>query len=384
MIVGTDNDAVYRSEFVQSLNASLGISSQQGPQYSPTFINRVERAGRTLNDRLRAIGATKEDWDLYAPYLNFTEGMRPKEERGGRTPFELLFNRRVLAPFDAASLALIMKETGENPEDFGSISFEELVQRVDNDHFWARSVQEVRRDLAAERFNREHATKDVPLKVGDLVAVRASPRKETVKAIAKLDRPFYGPCRVTLLSDGGMIATMEWVPDPAIRLVRHLTDLKRYHVSDDEIYDGLNVDRYVVEEIIDARGDTENREYLCRWRGFPLEFDSWVERSDVLDKKLRDEADLKWIPTDQARIADERARRPKAKAPQEMLVQISVDDILSVEGLKASRHSEEPSIQLAVRQRNGKPAIRYYRLSTLPPDVVQMPEVQKLLTEHMG
>jgi hypothetical protein len=150
MIVGTDDVAVNRSEFVQSLNASLGISSQVGPQYSPTFVSRAERTGRTLGNRLRAIGATSKDWDLFEPYLNITEGARPREDRAGRSPFKLLYNCPILSPYDAATLALIMKEAGDDPDEFGRISFEELVRRVEDNQFWAAKVQEIKCDVAAD------------------------------------------------------------------------------------------------------------------------------------------------------------------------------------------------------------------------------------------
>jgi hypothetical protein len=153
MIVGTDDDAVYRSKFIQSLNASLGISSQVGPQYSPTLVSQAERTGRTLGNQLRAIGATGKDWDLFEPYLNFTEGVCPREDRAGRSPFKLLYNRPVLSPYDAATLALIMKEAGNDLDEFGCISFEELVRRVKDNQFWAAKVQEIKRDVAADRFN---------------------------------------------------------------------------------------------------------------------------------------------------------------------------------------------------------------------------------------
>jgi hypothetical protein len=182
---------------------------------------------------------------------------------------------------------------------------------------------------------------------------------------------------VLQLSDEGMVATMEWIPDPYIRLVRHVTDLKQFRAVDDDVYNGLNNNHYIVKEIINARGDTDTREYLCRWRGFPSEFDSWVSSEDVLDKKLSEEADLKWIPTDQAQIADERVRRRKASAPQELLNAFSVDDVVLVEGLRGARHGVEPSIQLGVRQRSGKVKLGYYCVSGLP-------QIQRLLMEHKG
>ncbi len=103
---------------------------------------------------------------------------------------------------------------------------------------------------------------DAPLKVGDLVAVRAAPRKDAIKSIAKLDRPWYGPCKVLQLSDEGMVATMEWIPDPYICLVRHMTDLKRFHAADDDVYNRLNNDRYMSRRSL-THMETRTTESIC-------------------------------------------------------------------------------------------------------------------------
>jgi Chromo (CHRromatin Organisation MOdifier) domain len=84
----------------------------------------------------------------------------------------------------------------------------------------------------------------------------------------------------------------------------HVTQLKRYHANDDELFptrshlrpppvrfpDGS--EEYVLERILDAKKIGRGHRYLVRWKGYGQEDDSWVSGAElkgthVLDDWLR-------------------------------------------------------------------------------------------------
>jgi hypothetical protein len=68
------------------------------------------------------------------------------------------------------------------------------------------------------------------------------------------------------------------VKDPEIIIQRHAMDCKVDHSSDSEEvadYDAVDLD---IDDVIDARGEGETREYLVEWTSFPAEFNTWEPR----------------------------------------------------------------------------------------------------------
>ncbi len=139
-----------------------------------------------------------------------------------------------------------------------------------------------------------------PVAVGDLVAIRASPRKEAISSISKLDKPWYGPICVTDVTDGRHVITGVFVPDESITLVGPTYNIKRFYLDNDDVLNALDVSTYIAESIIDARGDADNREYLIHWHGFPNEFDTWEPDKNVKDRSMVAQADQHWPPPPRA------------------------------------------------------------------------------------
>jgi hypothetical protein len=369
MIVCTDNAAAFSGEITTMVNQTLGINTAIAPGYAPTFVSPVERVARTFMDKLNATGATKADWDNFGPFLAYSENNRAKAERGGYNSWQLLFGRPVLSPFDAAALALLWKDIGQDPDEYtNGADLEEVIRLAADTHNIASKAREASFHYAADR----HANKpgkgpnQPPVAVGDLVAIRASPRKEAISSISKLDKPWYGPIRVTDVTEGGHVITGVFVPDESITLVRPAYDVKRFHPDDDDVLNTLDVSTYIAESIIDARGDADNREYLIHWRGFPNEFDTWEPDENVKDRSMVAQADRRWPPP---------PRATKAPVPPREINPLRPEEIEEVDDVRNARSGLAVSFKL----KGTRKVTAHIPLLSLSAEVRNMPVLQRAL-----
>jgi hypothetical protein len=373
MIVATDNAAAFSGEITTVVNQTLGISAAIAPGYAPTFVAPVERVARTFLDKLNATGATKSDWDNFGPFLAYSENCRAKPERGNLNSWQLLFGRSVLSPYDAAALALLWKDIGQDPEEFNGASLEEVVRLATDTHNVASKAREASFHYAADR----HASKpgkgpnQPRVVIGDLVAIRASPRKEAISSISKLDRPWYGPIRVTDVTEGGHIITGVFVPDPSITLIRAAYDVKLFFPDDDDVLNTTEVSTYIAESIIDARGDADNREYLIQWRGFPEEFNTWTLDEDVLDRDMVKKADRQWPPVERTKKAPARPKEISLLRPEE------IEKLVDVRNARSG-------ITVSFQLKGSNKETPYIPLLSLSAEVRSMPELQRALRKVQG
>jgi hypothetical protein len=127
---------------------------------------------------------------------------------------------------------------------------------------------------------------------------------------------------VTDITEGGHGITGVFVPNESITLVRPAYDVKRFHLDDD------NVSTYIAESIINARGDTDNREYLIHWRGFPNEFDTWEPDKNVKDRSMVVQADRRWPPPPRATKAPVQPREINPLCPEEIVTKYAAHGLL--------------------------------------------------------
>jgi hypothetical protein len=179
-----------------------------------------------------------------------------------------------------------------------------------------------------------------PVAVGDEVLVRAVPSKKLFTGAAS-EPLWLGPFKVTELSPNRLRITAAYGPDPSIIVVRHAHEWRRFFRDADDTDDALlEQSTYEVEEIIEARGPREQREYLARWRWFPPEFDSWEPAESFLPparwRAQLEEADLRWPPEEELELAREPMPN-QAKVAPSWLNSLGPADIESFNGLVAGK-----------------------------------------------
>ncbi len=199
-----------------------------------------------------------------------------------------------------------------------------------------------------------------PVVVGDLVAVCASLRKEAISSISKLDKPWYGPIRVTDVTEGGHVITGVFVPDESITLVRPAYDIKRFHPDNDNVLNTLDVSTYIAESIINA----DNREYLIHWRGFPNEFDTWEPDENVKDRSMVAQADRRWPPPPHVTKAPVPPREINPLRPEEIE---EVDDV----------RNTCSSLAVSFRLKGTRKVTAHIPLLSLSAEVRNMPVLQR-------
>jgi hypothetical protein len=190
---------------------------------------------------------------------------------------------------------------------------------------------------------------------------------------------------VTELSPNRLRITAEYVPDPAIVVVRHAQEWRRFIRDEDDTDDVLlTSNKYEVEEIIGARGPREDREYLARWRWFPTEFDSWEPAESFVPvaswRERLEAADLQWPPAEELELAREPMPGPTETVPS-WLSSLGPDDIESFDGLVTGKVLK---LRFTLKnkgssKRRGQSLTRLVAVNGLPPAIRDCAEVQHLL-----
>ncbi|MBX9718575.1 MAG: hypothetical protein K2X36_06985, partial [Microbacteriaceae bacterium] len=381
LIVSTDQGAEFQNRLIERLNQLMGVTFESSAPYQPKYVARNERSHGMDLEVLRTVGATADDWDLMVPWIQFMTNARYNRMMG-MTPHEAMFGRPPLGAVDAATVLLHCRNFQIDPAQYGAKTLQQWAEQLAHNAALRRdreTTTAVRRaDKMAGRRGLENAIYQLgrPQK-GDLVAVLATPSKEAHKS-SKLARPWLGPCVVTHVSESGNTFTMVFESEPSIMLRRPAHDVKRYFREDpNSDVMGLNEERYLVREILDARGEHDDgtREYLVSWENWPSEFDSWTRAEDILDKELREKADRDFPQKSELAIASEPMPKESAHG-SEWVRELTPKMIAKVLGVRSTRRGLMIRIML-----HGEKAERQVQVRHLPKVVSEMPAVQAALNK---
>lgn len=290
------------------------------------------------------------------------------------TPFFAMYGREPLNPFDSAVCALLVKELGV--DGFRDLRLEDWVKRLSSSARIRESKRILLQDLEKARFekNVSLSRRNDLIEVGDLVAVKTTPTKAS-GIVAKPGPRWIAPFRVTNVSPGGQNVELVYEFDESIVLERHAQDLKRYYPDDESVLqDDPESAEFEIEQILDARGPIEDREYLVRWRNFPIEFDSWVPKSDINAADLLRKADLDFPSPEELKIADERNSRSRGRKFADLKDLLTPENVISVE----SKHESRQGTYLLMKLKGDKQP-RRVPVDELPIEVRKMPLVSAFL-----
>ncbi len=201
----------------------------------------------------------------------------------------------------------------------------------------APSAQERVRQLAAERemltahwesamraqekyYNKKHTPRRFA--IGGEVMLAAKNLRQ-VRPSKKLADRYLGPFKITAaIGEHGQAYKLELPASYKIHPVFHVGLLEPYQRRDGdttttpESIDVGGEDHWVVESIIDHRVSRKlgaAREYLVRWKGFPLEEASWVAHDDFGDGDMVEAYDAQYPHGPSATEARKKRGRPPKK-----------------------------------------------------------------------
>ena len=263
-IIQSDQGKEFDNNLVREICAAINSEQRLSSAYSPRTNGLVERTNRTWVAILRKLALFSQS--LWTDFLPLTQ---------------LFLNNRISTPIRVSPFEALFCRKSNELRDFSAedalsegLSDEEILQRIcyAQSDFWPsllkRSV--LSHERMATNFNEQnHITS---FNVGDIVFLRNTRG-------SKLDPEFEGPFRIIGKSKGNSYTLVNTANHPYKRRVT-TSQLKLAH-SLPPFPDPS--EHFEFERILEHRGDPGSREYLVKWKNYPLQDASWVRPEDFTD-----------------------------------------------------------------------------------------------------
>jgi hypothetical protein len=317
------------------------------------------------------------------PVVRFARNQRYTKPNGG-TRFEHFFGRPAFNPVDAQLVALALLETEKTSLGRSVQHWADTLSKNTEQRETIRQVKALQ-DQKMWDAQRGKGHRQEELKLGEMIALRARPAK-TAFSGKKTELLWVGPFKITGLSPNKLQITAEFVHEPSIIVVRHARQWKRLiRGDDDELF--LAPERYHVEDILEARGATDERRYLVSWLGYPEEFNTWepLESFDVGSRHLVEMADKRWPPADVLAETSEPLPLAPTEAPAWVaeLLPGNIERYISVTNSRRGG----PVLRLVMKPKgNERPKDAHLRerllaVSLLPRAIREEPTVAKMIAD---
>jgi hypothetical protein len=269
----SDRDSKF-ARFWEALHKLFGTTLSISTSHHPQTDGQTERANRTLEQMLRHfVNYHQNNWDKLLPFVEFAYNDQQNASTK-RSPFEANYGFHPLKPGSRQFLSNVpaANEMG--------LSVENIMKEIKNKMAQAQMYQA---EMANRR--REH----VVFKVGDLVLVNADhvlEDWERQRPTRKLGSKKIGPFKIIeVISDTAykvrLPSTMKTYP------VFHVSLLEKYIETPSEFKRrdlprpppiGIEQEgevEYEVEEILNHKKKGKRKEYLVKWKGYPMHESSW-------------------------------------------------------------------------------------------------------------
>ncbi|CEJ05438.1 hypothetical protein RMCBS344292_19379 [Rhizopus microsporus] len=128
-------------------------------------------------------------------------------------------------------------------------------------------------DIQKGIADKKHRVIDYP--EGSYVMVRVRDRYNN------LSPAYQGPYSVVRKTTGGSYVLKD---EEGILMSRNYSPVELKLISQEEIVSEAEL--YVIEAIIDHKGEPGNREYLVRWKNYTKEDDSWIPSENFTDPEV--------------------------------------------------------------------------------------------------
>ena len=382
-LLTSDLGSEFCNRLMDEICRFLGIARHTTAADDPHGVARDERVHLTIENMMRTL-ALGDRWDLYVPAMFFAKNTRTNRMTG-TTSFNAMFGRDPLNVADATLVGLALGELSLNePQDFTVAQWSDRFAK----HLQMRELKQAAHQLQLEatwNAQKGKGPRQQPVKVGELVALKATPYKTAIRG-SKQAPVWIGPFTVTELSPNALRITGAYEPDPSIVVSRNANQWKRVTVDDDgEVLFDANA--FDVEEILSARGPIEDRQYLVKWAGYPEEFNSWEPRVQFAKGSINllREADERWPATDELAEADEPMPTPAVSTP-EWAADLTLDKVerfISVDRSRRGGLTLRVLLKPTKRRQAEHDRTRTIAVSLLPVAIRDSLEVVRLVEKAM-
>jgi hypothetical protein len=282
-VIVSDRDvrftATFWKQFWESLGAKLGLSTA----YHPETDGQTERENRTAAQVIRSmINTEQNDWDIHLPMVELAVNSAVQAS-SGVSPFKMNYGREAALPIDTQLQTSIATEA--NPAAAA------LVKRMQE--VWKEASKRL---VAAKERQKKVADKkrrESEFKVGDKVLlstenirmIGAAELKRSVKFSAK----FIGPFRIVAVINANaykleLPEKFSMHPTVNVSRLRRFVDgaeqfpdreVENWRPTGQKVRDANGEIEFEVEKIIAQRGTRGRRQYLIKWKGYPVYESTW-------------------------------------------------------------------------------------------------------------
>ena len=258
------------NKLAEAIHTASGVDLLRGAAYHPQSQGIAERVQATLAKMCATADEGGEHWVDHLPYLMFSYHATPHRATG-LSPAMIMYGRELRLPAQLGQGSSTAPEVPDQPDEIADYAYRQHVKLL--------AAWECARDAGAavqERAFADACAKhnvNVKFNVGDRVCYRLF-RKHN-----KLVTPWFGPCRISeVLANGNYVLTD--LPNAMVSSRFHVSQLRIYrtHVDAEE----LTEDEFIVDRLLDRRGQPHRRQYLVKWRGYPRSRATWEPRGELM------------------------------------------------------------------------------------------------------
>jgi hypothetical protein len=216
-----------------------------------------------MNAIKKLLHGADRHWPLFLDFVQFVYNAKVHSLSGSR-PFVLFFNRTpnelrdyTVDPVNPPVITL--DEWKQHQEKLLAVIFPALDERIKALSASMRKRLDAHRRVLLER-----------LPAGTVV-YRLDPLRKD-----KREARYIGPYTIARVAQNGSYVLRDAEGD----IVDHTVPIDQLKIANDDVMDNV----YVVEDIMDVRGEDGAHEYLVKWKGY--EEQTWVKQHDFNDQAI--------------------------------------------------------------------------------------------------
>ncbi|MGH3054082.1 MAG: DDE-type integrase/transposase/recombinase, partial [Gaiellaceae bacterium] len=259
----SDRDTRFTSEFWRGYMAMTRTTPMMSTAFHPQTDGLTERVNRTLKMLLRLhVTHEQSQWHTHLAFLEFAYN-NSVQRATKYSPFYMNYGFNPTAPLALSSLR-------------GHGTARQYLREIE------RATRRAQKHIGdAQRYMKHYADRkrrDVVFAVGDLVLLttRHMRGQIIVDPFRKFRPHWVGPIRI--VERIGPVDYRLQLPQPLKRMhdVFHVSQLKRFHITGDELKRQLRMKGALMEQRLQTRVINGKTEHLVRWHGMDTDTDTWV------------------------------------------------------------------------------------------------------------
>ena len=281
----SDRDSKFTSKFWTAFHAHLGTALKLSSARHQSTDGTTERMIAFVEEAMRmSITYRQNNWVKLLPKIQFSINSTPSKATG-LSPFYVEKGRHAVTNLDRDNILRRGDSTDPDIDEFvaGIHNIEQQVrERMELTRHWMeRDADKRRRDISASLHPGAYAylsTKGITMPV------------DKERTSTKLRQLYYGPYKI--LRQLSPVSFQLQLPAASrihdvfhCSLLKPASDLQTNGIRGAQLPTATDSGEYEVEKILTRRGEAHQRQYLIKWKNFPMEDCSWEVESNLKNSK---------------------------------------------------------------------------------------------------